>query len=135
MTENLYSHYHSILTAAVLEYGGVLIAVLLDLISGVRKAHRENLPCRSRGLRRTVSKLTSYYLALFCLSVVDVMIIVSLTYLLSVGMTSVHPFPYLTTAGAVSLALIELQSIIENSPHPVPVTDTIRKLIVKLFGK
>ena len=56
----------SLLIILFVQYAGVLLAVLADLVSGLRRARREEVRCTSRGLRRTVAKLSSYYLALFC---------------------------------------------------------------------
>ena len=46
-----------ILALVVAMYAGVLLAVVADLWSGLRKARRENIPRTSRALRRTVDKL------------------------------------------------------------------------------
>lgn len=132
MNEFFDSRVALILATVCIEYAGVLMAVIIDLVSGVRKARLEGKPCRSRGLRRTVSKLTSYYLALFCLSVVDVMIITTIAVMSALGRSIIEPFPYLTTAGAISLSLIETRSIIENSPHPLPIIETMRRIISAL---
>ena len=50
-----------------LEYLLVLIAVLADLVSGVRKAKQMGLARRSKAFRRTIDKLARYYNALFAL--------------------------------------------------------------------
>ena len=107
----------SVLVLLCVEYSGVLLSVLADLVSGVRRARREGQSCTSRGLRRSVAKLSSYFLSLFCLTVVDGMIVAAIITLPSLGKSFLPPFPYLTTVGAVSLVLIEAKSIAENSPH------------------
>lgn len=122
----------SLLVLLSVEYLGVLLAVLADLVSGLRRARRENRPCSSRGLRRTVAKLSSYYLALFCLSVVDAMIIMAIVTLDELGRASLPPYPYLSTLGAISLALIEVRSIAENSPHRTDIFNAL-KLLSELF--
>lgn len=115
----------TVMCVMTVEYVGVLAAVVADLVSGIRKSRREGRECRSRGLRRTVSKLSSYYLALFCLSVIDVMVIASVVALQSLGKPTVEPFPYLTSVGAISLAMIEAKSIVENSPHSLRLLDAL----------
>ncbi len=123
------------LSVMAIEYVGVVLAVGADLISGLRKARREGQRCSSRGLRRSVSKLTSYFLLMFCLYVVDGMILAALTALRSLGRTDLPaPFPWLTSAGAISLALIELLSILENSPHRLPILNSL-SLLLNLFRK
>ena len=66
---------------ALSEYLLVLLSVIADLISGLRKAKRRGEARRSKALRRTVDKLCRYYNALFALSVIDAMQIISLLYL------------------------------------------------------
>ena len=55
------------------EYVMVLLAVIADLVSGLRKARMRGEARRSKALRRTVDKLCRYYNALFALSVIDAM--------------------------------------------------------------
>ena len=123
----------SLLTLLVVEYLGILLAVLADLVSGVRKARRDGRPCTSRGLRRTVAKLSSYYLALFCLTVVDGIAVAALVTLASFGRQFIPPFPYLTTVGSLSLALIEAKSIAENSPHRTDILSALRLILKGLW--
>ena len=118
----------SLLIILFVQYAGVLLAVLADLVSGLRRARREEVRCTSRGLRRTVAKLSSYYLALFCLTVVDVMAVTSIIALDAMGRDTIPAFPYLTTLGSLSLALIEAKSIVENSPHRTDFFNALRLL-------
>lgn len=124
---------YSVLTwAAVVmaaEYTGVALACVADLLSGVRRARRGGEACSSRGLRRTVSKLTGYYLLLFCLSVVDGMTMAAVLSLQAMGHSTIAPFPWLTSAGALSEALIEVKSIVENSPQRVSLIEALRFLL------
>ncbi len=122
----------SLLTLLAIEYLGILLAVVADLVSGLRKARRQGDPCTSGGLRRTVAKLSSYYLALFCLTVVDGITIAALLTLASMGRQIVPAFPYLTTLGSLSLALIEAKSIAENSPHRTDFLTALRLLMTLL---
>lgn len=102
----------------ITEYSGVILTVIADLVSGLRKARREGRLLTSCGFRRTVRKLVSYFLALFSLSVVDAMIITAIiVYSMNGSDIPLSPFPFLTTFGAIALAMIEIKSICENSPH------------------
>ena len=83
----------SVLVLLCVEYSGVLLSVLADLVSGVRRARREGQSCTSRGLRRSVAKLSSYFLSLFCLTVVDGMIVAAIITLSSLGKSFLPPFP------------------------------------------
>ena len=116
----------SLLLLLAVEYSGVLLAVIADLVSGVRRARREGHPCTSRGLRRTVAKVSSYFLALFCLTVIDSMIVASVVVLSACGSVNLSPFPWLTTLGSASLVLIEAKSITENSPHRSRIIEALR---------
>ena len=71
----------SILGLVVGEYVLVLLAVLADLISGVRKAKKRGEATRSKALRRTVDKIARYYNVLFALTVIDAMQIAGVEYL------------------------------------------------------
>ena len=127
--------FSSLLALLVVEYLGIFLAVSADLVSGLRKARRAGRPCTSRGLRRTVAKLSSYYLALFCLTVVDGMIIAALITFAGLDRAAIAlpPFPYLTTLGALSLALIEARSIAET--HPTAPTFFLPCASCPRFGK
>ncbi len=124
-----------ILTLLSVCYVSVSVAVMADLISGVRKARLDGRPCTSRGLRRTVSKLTSYYLSLICLTVVDVIVMAALiAYTRAGAVAPVPPLPYCSTLGALSLVMIEVRSIAENSPHRASWLHAIT-MIFKLLKK
>ena len=99
-----------------LEYLLVLIAVLADLVSGVRKAKKMGVARRSKAFRRTVDKLARYYNALFALSIVDAMQLLAIAYLRAVeSLDSLPLFPLFTLLGAIGIALIELKSIFEKA--------------------
>lgn len=103
-----------ILLGAV-EYTAVVTAVMIDLWSGVRKSRRAGRACTSRGLRRTVAKLSSYLTAMLSLSVVDAICIVAIMVMNQTSETSYPVFPFFTTLAAVGLALIEAKSIFETA--------------------
>ncbi len=118
----------SILMLLAVEYGGVMLAVFADLAGGIMKSRREGRRVTSRGLRRTVGKLQSYYLSLFSVSVVDAMVCAALS-VLGDG-APVPVFPYLTTLGSVLLCSIEVLSIIENMPERPRIGAGFKKLTV-----
>lgn len=129
------AYYFSLILALLaVEYLGILLAVVADLVSGLRKSRSEGRPCSSRGLRRSVAKLSSYYLALFCLTVVDGIAVAALVTFASLGRQLIPPFPYLTTVGSLSLALIEAKSIAENSPHRTDILSALRLILKGLSG-
>ncbi len=117
------------LTLLIIYYSGVLVAVLADLFSGLRKARLRGERCTSSGLRRTVDKIGRYYLALFSMTVIDVMLIAALRQLGESGTPPFPPFPYLTTLGALALGLIELKSICERADEKGDIRRSICELV------
>lgn len=98
------------------EYILVLFSVLADLISGVRKAKQRGEARRSTALRRTVDKVSRYYVALFALTIIDMMQMSAISYLrLLEGFDSFLLFPLFTLLGSLGIALIEVKSIYEKA--------------------
>lgn len=97
------------------EYILVLLAVLADMVSGIRKARARGDATRSRALRRTVDKLARYYNVLIVLSVVDAMIIVAGFFARVVEGYDVPTLPLFTLIGSVAIAAIEVKSVFEKS--------------------
>lgn len=97
------------------EYVLVLLSVIADLVSGLRKACQRGEARRSKALRRTVDKLCRYYNALFALSVIDVMQMSAVAYLNLTGVVHLPMLPVFTLFGAISIAIIEVKSIYEKA--------------------
>lgn len=110
-------------------YTGVLAAILADLVSGLRKAKARGEKCTSSGLRRTVDKIGRYYIALFAMTVIDFMLMAALDSLAASGTKLIPPFPYFTSLGALSLALIEVKSIFESSDEKGDMRRSLRELL------
>lgn len=115
MTHDLFSSVVPLLLLVCVEYLGVFIAVLADLVSGVVKSRAAGCRCTSWGLRRTVDKVARYYVALFSLSIIDGMYVVAAIVLRDISFLSLPAFPFLSTLGSIGLALIEVKSILERS--------------------
>ncbi len=97
------------------EYILVLLAVLSDLWSGVRKAKARHEARTSYGLKRTVEKLAKYYNVMFGLTVTDCMQILGCWYLKMYCDINLPMFPLITLAGALGFGLIEIKSIYEKA--------------------
>lgn len=116
-------------------YIGVLLSVLADLISGVRKARQRGESRTSAALRRTIDKLVRYYNALFAMTVIDAMQMAAVVYLRFVESVTLLPvIPLFTLIGAVGEALIELKSIYEKAEQKEQkeyrdAVETIKKLL------
>lgn len=103
------------ITLIVVLYVAVILVVMLDLWSGLRKAKQLGQYRSSSGLRKTVDKLASYFNLLLVLTVIDVMLILSFYHLNPQLSFNVPLFPILTLIGAVFVGAIELKSIYEKA--------------------
>lgn len=100
-------------------YMMLLLAILADLWSGIRKARKNGIARSSYGLKRTVDKMARYYNLLLALSVIDAMQMVSLWYLESFYGYKIPIFPFITLIGAIGLSFIEIISIFEKAEDKV----------------
>lgn len=97
----------------------VLVMILADLWSGVRKARRQGVVRTSYGYKRTVGKLAQYYNVLIALTVVDSMQMAAVWYFEQYYGNSIWFFPFMTLGGALLLCLIEIKSIYEKAEDKV----------------
>lgn len=95
---------------------GIFILLLLDLITGIRKARFKKESITSSGLRRTVSKLLEYSIAILASQV--------FTFVFKLDLT-------LSYYVALFIATIELKSIFENISETtgVDIWKGVRRLI------
>lgn len=97
------SHLQSESAYLVLVYIGVLISMLLDCATGVRKAMQRGEATTSRGFRRTAEKAAQYFMPMICLTIIDLLASKFLDY------------PYLTICMGCFNIYIEMRSIWENT--------------------
>ena len=96
----------------------VLVAIIVDLASGWSKAKRLGQARTSKALKRTVSKINSYYSCLLLLSMVDVVL-----YMINIWeRVGIPELPYFAGVGTVLLLFIELRSVYENRSYNDPKT-------------
>lgn len=82
----------------------ILLAVLIDLSTGIERAKKCKERIKSRILRRTISKVVDYYRLLFFGVIIDVL-----------GLAFVwYNMPYCAVVVAVGAVLIEAKSVLEN---------------------
>jgi Flp pilus assembly protein TadB len=82
----------------------ILLAVLIDLSTGVERAKKCKERIKSHILRRTISKVVDYYRLLFFGVIIDVL-----------GLAFVwYNLPYCAVIVAVGVVLIEAKSVLEN---------------------
>ncbi len=100
--ESNYEDLKSLTFILVIFYVAVLVAIFVDLVSGVDRAKREGRKRCSDGFKRTIYKIKDYYSVLLLFTVIDV--VASIWF----------PLPYFTAIGTISLILIEGKSFYEN---------------------
>lgn len=82
----------------------ILLAVLIDLSTGLERAKKCKERIKSHILRRTISKVVDYYRLLFFGVIIDVL-----------GLAFVwYNMPYCAVLVAVGVVLIEAKSVLEN---------------------
>jgi membrane protein required for beta-lactamase induction len=101
------------------EYLLVLLAVVSDLWSGVRKAKQRGEARTSYGFKRTVDKLCKYYNLMIALTILDLMQITGVWYIDQYYGYSLPVFPLVTLIGALSIGMIEVKSIYEKADEKV----------------
>jgi len=101
-------------------YVVAILAVLLDLWSGIRKAKKRKEFISSYGLRKTVKKMVKYLNLMLCLTLIDLV----LTLIENINL------PFATMVGTVIVCVIELKSIIEKHDQKEKVRDAAKTLSV-----
>lgn len=96
-------------------YLTVLLLVIADLWSGVRKAGQRGEVRTSYGYRKTITKLCRYYNAMMALTFIDCMQIGSIWYLNNYYTYNIPIFPFVTLIGAIGIGIIEVKSIFEKA--------------------
>ena len=103
-----------IVVVAIL-YFVVLVFVALDLWSGIRKARKRGEYRSSRGLRRTVEKISKYYNMLLVVSLIDCLLILAAWELNIQVSTHIPMLPFCTFVASIFIGFIELKSIYEKN--------------------
>lgn len=73
MNETIFNAEHLIFAVKIIaiSYMAVILAMLIDLIFGIRKAKIRKEARTSEGLKRTTEKATKYFAPMVCLTIVD----------------------------------------------------------------
>lgn len=102
LAEKNWGRLESLSLILALFYLCVLVAILIDLISGIEKAKRKGLLRTSYGFRRTINKIKDYYSVLMLFTLADIIASIWFT------------MPFFTAIGAIGIVLIEARSVYEN---------------------
>ena len=90
----------------------VLVAVIIDTITGVMRAKRNKEEIQSSISRRVFGKLIIYYIAIAMLALLDVLL-----FMIDLEIRiSIPELPYLTVIGAIWAVATEGWSVWENLP-------------------
>ncbi len=102
-------------------YSGILLVMLVDLITGIRKARIAGKATTSKGLRRTAQKAMQYFLPMLVLTAID---------LVTATITS---YPYLSGIFFVFICVIEFISVYENTHGEGSIKNVTKglKIVVK----
>lgn len=100
-------------------YVMVLLAILVDLWAGVRKAKKNGVARSSYGYKRTIDKIARYYNVMIALTVIDAMQMAAIWYLETYYEYKIPIFPVLSLLGAIGIGLIEIKSIYEKAEDKV----------------
>ena len=97
-------------------YIAPVVASLIDLRFGIKKARERGEEIDSDHLKKTPAKITNYLLFIFAVSVVDVVQMAIVHYLSTFyGWHSIPLLPVLTAVASVGCCGIEVKSIYENN--------------------
>ena len=92
----------------------VLLAMAIDLISGINKARQNGKMCTSWGLKRTVSKFIMYEGAMLIAAGVDILLHASHLYDL-LSMDAIRGVPVVTCLMGIFFCIVEFLSVKEDA--------------------
>ena len=112
--QEILKSYIPIIYKLIAFYISILVAVGLDLISGIRKSRAAGIKVtHSHGIRITLDKLSRYFVLLLSASTLDAVTIIS-------GLPEIHNLPilpYVTFIITVIILIVESYSIWEKDEH------------------
>lgn len=123
VTNFLNEHLYKLVVGIGLAYAGVLIAMAVDLIFGVKKAKELRIDRTSTGYKMTASKAQKYFSPMLCLTVIDVML-------------SIHVhIPVFTILWACYCVFCEYRSVMEKSWEKAELREAARTMNVIIKNK
>lgn len=117
MKEFLMEHFFEHGMWIVLTYVLVVVAMAIDLITGVRKSRKLGRSINSRGYKRTCNKALNYFLPMMCLSCIDVIA------------SAVVGLPALTMLYGAYCVFCELKSVMETTHDKEAIRNDVRELL------
>jgi hypothetical protein len=107
----------------VLTYLGVLLAMFVDLITGVRKAKAAGTARTSEGYKRTCDKAIKYFFPMLCLSMIDLMA------------STLMPIPGFTMAMGAFNIFCEFKSVLEKTHEKEEIRKAEKTMSIVLENK
>lgn len=107
----------------MLTYVAVLAAMVVDLVSGVRKARRAGVARTSTGFKKTCDKAIKYFFPMLCLTCIDLIA------------SGVEPLPFLTMAMAAFNIFCEWRSVMEATHEKEELRRAERTMSIILENK
>jgi hypothetical protein len=104
----------------LITYGAVMVAIGIDLVTGVWKAKRAGIKCSSRGYKRTIEKAGKYFMPMLCLTCIDV-----------IGSVAMRAPVFTMVMGAFDI-FCEWKSVMESTHDKEEIreaTETVKVLI------
>lgn len=117
MKEFIVEHFFEQGMWIVLTYVLVVVAMAVDLVTGVRKSRLLGRRLNSRGYKRTCSKALNYFLPMLCLSCIDLLGSVVIS------------FPVLTMVFGAYCVFCELKSVMESTHDKREIQEDLRDLM------
>ena len=117
ITEFLNHDYAAIMQKLIvvsMAWGGVLIAILIDLFFGIQKARSLNEIRSSEGYRRSINKFVWYYAVMFFALLFDALLPIS--FFFSFPLSAI---PFVSILAATALILTEFKSVREKAEDKV----------------
>ena len=103
LDEFIYTYMREYAIWLIMIYGGVFLSMLIDLISGLRKARLLGQKRTSRGYKRTCDKAMRYFLPMSCLTIIDIIV------------SALSPLPVMTMVMGIYNIFCEIKSIMEST--------------------
>lgn len=123
INEFLNNHLYKQVIGIGLAYGGLILAMGIDLVYGVKKAKELKIARTSTGYKKTAAKAQKYLSPMLCLTIVDIMLSICIA------------FPAFTLIWSAYCVFFEFKSIREKSWQKAELREAGNTLYVIIKNK
>lgn len=117
MKQFILEHFYEHGMWIVLTYALVVVSMIIDLITGIRKSRKLGRKLNSRGYKRTCRKALDYFLPMTCLACIDMLA------------PSVTGVPVLTMVFGGYCVFCELKSVMESTCDKAAIRNDVQELM------